>query len=243
MPRFFVEPSALCGDTAFLTGDNADHARVLRLRPGEEVILCAGDGREHVCAWEGFSEGTARLSVALTRPVTSEPRLRVTVLMAYAKSDKLEHVIQKSVELGAAAIAAFPSERCVSRPDPSTVKKKLPRWQSIALSAAEQSGRGVVPTVSVLPDFDSALSLAASTALPLFFYENEETLHLHHCLAAGIPDSACLVTGPEGGFSPQEVRRAEEAGLRSCSLGKRILRCETAPLCALSALLYAAGEL
>jgi 16S rRNA (uracil1498-N3)-methyltransferase len=161
--------------------------------------------------------------------------------MAFAKSDKFEHVLQKATELGAAAIVGFPSARCVSRPD-ERIAKKLERWQKITRSAAEQSGRGCIPEVRVLPSYAEAVRAAAEAELGLFFYENERTVSIRDAISAQ-PRSISLMTGPEGGFEAGEVALAEQAGLTVCSLGPRILRCETAPLCALSAVLYATGQI
>ena len=162
--------------------------------------------------------------------------------MALPKADKLEHVIQKATELGAYEIVTFPSERCVSRPDEKSLRKKLDRWQKIAASAAEQSGRGRIPEVLVLPSYRAALERGAQADLPMLFYENERATTLHMALQSGAWKSVSLMTGPEGGLEEGEVRDAMEAGFRVCTLGRRILRCETAPLCALSAVMYAAGE-
>jgi 16S rRNA (uracil1498-N3)-methyltransferase len=137
---------------------------------------------------------------------------------------------------------AFPSARCVSKPDEKSLKKKLERWQKIAASAAEQSGRGRIPQVVILPSFAEALKRGAQTDLPMMFYENEQATTLHMALNAGAWKSAALLTGPEGGLEEKEVKQAMDAGWKVCTLGKRILRCETAPLCALSAVMYAAGE-
>ena len=162
--------------------------------------------------------------------------------MAFPKADKLEHVIQKATELGAAEIIAFPSERCVSRPDEKSIQKKLERWGKIAASAAEQSGRGVIPKVLVLGSYEEALTRAAQAEKALLFYEHEDTVTLHQALEQGSWSTVSLLTGPEGGLEEREVSKALEAGLTVCTLGRRILRCETAPLCALSAVMYAAGE-
>ena len=137
MIRFFVAPEELSGQTARLTGENARHAKVLRLKQGEEVLLCDGGGEEWLCKVEDPEEFC--LSLVDHRPSSSEAAVRVSVYMAFPKADKLEHVIQKATELGAAEIVAFPAERCVSRPDEKSLKKKLERWQKIAASAAEQS--------------------------------------------------------------------------------------------------------
>ena len=162
--------------------------------------------------------------------------------MAFPKSDKLEHVIQKATELGAVEIVCFPSARCVSRPDEKSLKKKLERWQKIAASAAEQSRRGQIPQVVVLPSYKAALERAAQADLAVCFYENENKLTFRAAIEEKPLATAAILTGPEGGFEEEEIRQAAEAGLKICTLGSRILRCETAPLCALSALMYACGE-
>ena len=243
VPRFFVDPDQVRGGSVLLTGQTAQHIAVLRLRPGDPVTLCTGDGFDHACTLDSVGGGQAVLTVNQTMPNATEPRVQVTIFMAYAKADKLEHVIQKATELGAAAIVAFPSARCVSRPDGKALPKKLERWQAIARSAAEQSGRGVIPPVTTAPSCQSALEQAAAKDLALFFYENEQQTHLSGLFEGRCPRTISILTGPEGGFSPEEALQAQAAGLRSCSLGPRILRCETAPLCALAAVMYAAGEL
>jgi 16S rRNA (uracil1498-N3)-methyltransferase len=144
--------------------------------------------------------------------------------------------------LGAYEIVAFPSSRCVSRPDEKSLAKKLERWQKIAASAAEQSGRGRVPQVLALPSYNAALERAALADKALLFYENERSTTLKMALNSGSYQTVSLLTGPEGGLEVSEVKQAEDAGLQVCTLGKRILRCETAPLCALSAVMYDSGE-
>ena len=182
------------------------------------------------------------LTVLERRPSSTEAAVRVSIYMAFPKADKLEHVIQKATELGACEIVAFPSARCVSRPDEKSLSKKLERWQKIAASAAEQSGRGCVPQVSVLPSYKAALERAAKADKALLFYENEQATTLRMALETGNYETVSLLTGPEGGLEEKEVAQASSAGLQVCTLGKRILRCETAPLCALSAVMYDAGE-
>ena len=242
MVRFFVEPEVLAGDKLALTGENAQHAKVLRLKCGEEVLICDGDGHECLCRIEGVSNGQLDAVVLERRDSVTEAAVKVSVYMAFPKSDKLEHVIQKATELGAYEIVAFPSSRCVSRPDEKSLKKKLERWQKIAASAAEQSGRGRIPLVLVLGSYKEALSRAAQADKALMFYENEQAVTLKMALASGGYRTVSLLTGPEGGLEEKEVEQARDAGMQVCTLGKRILRCETAPLCALSAVMYDAGE-
>ena len=242
MTRFFVEREEMLGDTLVLTGENAQHAKVLRLKAGEEVLVCDGAGQECLCRVMDFDAGEVALEVLERRVASTEAAVRVSVYMAFPKADKLEHVIQKATELGAAEIVAFPSGRCVSRPDEKSLKKKLERWQKIAASAAEQSGRGRIPEVIVLPSYKAALERAVKADKALMFYENEHAVTLRMALEENTWHTVSILTGPEGGLEEREVEQARNAGLQVCTLGSRILRCETAPLCALSAIMYAAGE-
>lgn len=242
MVRFFVTPEELQQEFLVLTGENAKHAKVLRLKNGEGVLVCDGEGRECVCVVSDVSPECISLVVQHRQDSMTEARVRVSIYMAYPKADKLEHVIQKATELGAYEIVAFPSARCVSKPDEKSLKKKLERWQKIAASAAEQSGRGRIPQVVVLPSYAEALKRGAQTDLPMMFYENERATTLHMALTEHTFKTVALLTGPEGGLEESEVQKAMDAGFQVCTLGKRILRCETAPLCALSAVMYAAGE-
>lgn len=259
MARFFVDELPAEGSLYTLTGENAEHAKVLRLRPGEPVTLCDGLGMDCPCT---VTEGGA-LIAGTPLPCPAEPAARVCVYIAFPKADKAEHVIQKAVELGAAEIVLFPSRYCVSRPDSKSLGKKLERWQKIARSAAEQSRRGVIPPVRALDSYAESLKEAAKADTPILFYENEERLTLHEALAgANVGTSivrprtsdACpcmqkqtvsvsLVTGSEGGFSAEEIALARDAGMKICTLGPRILRCETAPLAGLTAVMYALGEI
>lgn len=242
MTRFFVTPGEMQPDFIVLMGENAKHAKVLRLKNGEEVLVCDGQGRECLCAVSDVSEGQISLVVRRQLESASEAAVWVSVYMAFPKGDKLEHVIQKATELGANEIVAFPSARCVSRPDEKSLKKKVERWQKIASSAAEQSGRGVIPEVIVLSSYGEALKRAAQADKAILFYENEQAVTLRMSLETGAYRTVSLMTGPEGGLEPGEVEKARQAGLDICTLGKRILRCETAPLCALSAVMYHIGE-
>ena len=242
MVRFFVSPEEMQPDFMSLTGENAQHAKVLRLKNGEEVLVCDGQGRESLCAISDVNDGQISLVVRHQQQSVTEAKVKVSIYMAFPKGDKLEHVIQKATELGAFEIVAFPSARCVSRPDEKSLRKKLDRWQKIAQSAAEQSGRGVIPKVVALPSYAEALKHAAQADKAILFYENEQAVTLKMSLQAGEFQSISLLSGPEGGLEAVEVEKAREAGFDICTLGKRILRCETAPLCALSAVMYHTGE-
>ena len=242
MPRFFIEKSAISPDFMELTGENAAHAKVLRLKCGDEVTVCDGDGMDYLCVVEQVEAGRLGLRVEEVKASESEPKVQCSVYMALPKADKLEHVIQKATELGATEIVCFPTARCVSRPDEKSLHKKLERWQKIAASAAEQSRRGRIPQVIALPNYATALERAAKADLAVCFYENEEQRTFRQAIDEAPFATVALLSGPEGGFEEEEVAQAKAAGLQICTLGSRILRCETAPLCALSALMYAVGE-
>lgn len=239
MTRFFVSAEEMMADVITLTGENAAHAKVLRLKTGEQLLVCDGQGRECLCL---VVSADMQLQVLERRDSVTEPAIKASIYMALPKADKLEHVIQKATELGAVEIVTFPSARCVSRPDEKSLKKKLERWQKIAASAAEQSGRGCVPEVIVLPSYEAALRRAVKADKAIIFYENEHSTTLHQALESGSYHSISLLSGPEGGLEAAEIVQALEAGCQVCTLGTRILRCETAPLCALSAVMYQAGE-
>lgn len=242
MTRFFVTPEEMTDDSICLTGENAVHAKVLRLKTGEEVMVCDGQGQECQCRVQTAENGQYMLAVVSRGDSITETAVRVSVYMALPKADKLEHVIQKATELGAYEIVTFPTARCVSRPDEKSLSKKLDRWQKIAASAAEQSGRGRIPQVIVLPSYAAALKRAAQCDKAIVFYENEHATTLRQALEEAPYQSISILSGPEGGFEESEICQAREAGLSVCTLGRRILRCETAPLCGLSAVMYASHE-
>lgn len=242
MTRFFVTKEQMESSFLVLIGENATHAKVLRLKQGEEVLICDGEGNECICTISDISPNQVSLVVNARKQSDSEAKVQASIYMAFSKGDKLEHVIQKATELGAYEIVAFPSSRCVSRPDEKSLSKKLERWQKIAASAAEQSRRGRIPHVLVAHSYKEALERAAKADKAILFYENERATTLRMALEENPYSSISLLTGPEGGLEESEIEMAKQMGLQICTLGKRILRCETAPLCALSAVMYASGE-
>lgn len=242
MPRFFVPKNEIGESFMVLTGENATHAKVLRLKNGDEVTVCDAEGTDYQCTVSDVANGQISLFVHAAVSSESEAKVACSIYMAFSKGDKFEHVIQKATELGATELVCFPSSRCVSKPDEKSVAKKLERWQKIAASAAEQSRRGRIPKVLALPSYEAALQRAAQAELAVCFYENENDLTFRAAIESAPFSTAAILTGPEGGFSVEEIELAASAGLKICTLGSRILRCETAPLCALSALMYAKGE-
>jgi 16S rRNA (uracil1498-N3)-methyltransferase len=239
MHRFFAIGAPSNTGRIIIKGQDAAHIRVLRIRPEETVVVCDGRGLDYICRLIRADGREAELEIINTEPSSAEPSVDCTVYAAFPKADKAESIIQKCVELGAAAIYFFPSERCVSRPDQSSVKKKEERWSKISEEAAKQSGRGVIPKTGVIDSFDKAVKQAADADLPLFLYEKETELSIASPLLKKGPSckTVSVMTGAEGGFEPFEADKARQAGMLLVSMGKRILRCETAPVAALSAVM------
>lgn len=242
MPRFFMAGTNILGGMAIMTGRDAEHVRVLRLRPGEDMIICDGKGTDYKCRFVRADKEQVEAEVIEIVPCPAEPSVKVSVLCGLPKGDKTDYIIQKSVEAGAEEIIFFMSSRCIAKPDKP--EKKLERWQRIAEEAAKQSGRGIIPEVKWAGEYAEALNIANQKDLGLFMYETGEREALNTVLEANRNvGSIAIVTGPEGGFAPFEADLARIVGLHICSMGERILRCETAPVVALSAAMYATGNL
>lgn len=238
MPRFFIAGSNLLGGIAFIDGKDIEHLKVLRIRSGEVFTVCDGKGMDYVCRLKTADSKSAEAEILETHPSEGEPTVSCTVYAAFPKGEKAELIIQKAVELGASKLVFFQSARCVSKPDEAAALKKCIRWQKISEEAAKQCGRGIIPDVLVNLSFEKTIAEAAKAELPLFFYEAETDYSLKEVLGSREGyRTVSVVTGPEGGFEISEVQAAKEQGMLIASMGKRILRCETAPLCALSAVM------
>ncbi len=243
MARFFMAGTNLfSGPTVIIRGRDAEHVQVLRLRPGEDVTICDTQGKDYKCRLVQANKEEAEFEVVEVVPCKGEPSVDVTVLCGLPKGDRVDYIIQKSVEAGVHDIVFFRSARCIARPDDPY--KKLERWNRISEEAAKQSGRGIIPQVRWAEDYGEVLNTAVHTELPLFMYETGEREALNTVLEANkTVSSAAVITGPEGGFEQFEADLARIAGLHVCSMGERILRCETAPVVAITALMYATGNL
>ena len=239
MPRFFVEQPPR--EEVFLDGETGAHiVRSLRMKAGEQLTLCAGDGTDYLCTISECTPQGAHVRVTETHPSVGEPKTKVTVCQCWPKGDKLETVTQKAVELGAYEIWPIESSRCVSRPDEKSAAKKLARLQKIALEAAQQSERGIVPQLLPRASLEEALRKAAEQGTILFCYE-KGTESFRQAIE-GEETRFFLFIGPEGGFSPEEAALAQSFGARLLTLGPRILRTETAPLAAIAAIMAEKGE-
>ena len=236
--RYFT--TDISGGTAVLSGADAHHlAHVMRARPGETVTLCDGKGTDYACAVRGFAPDTVELEILSSSTSVSEPGVRVTLYVGYPKQDKLETIVQKAVELGAVRIVPFFSRYCVAAPKKE--EKKNLRYNRIAFEAAKQSGRGRIPQVREMMDLRPALEEMAARPGAMLFYERS-TAPMREVLDR-IEGEASLLIGAEGGFDESEVELALSMGIPSLTLGPRILRCETAPMAALSVLMYHTGNM
>jgi len=212
-----------------VSGDDASHiTRVLRMKPGEHVTVCDTDGVEYDTVLRQTGKDVL-LDVLSSKASENEPPYRAVVFQALVKGDRFDTVLQKATELGAVSFVPVMTSRCTVKLTPAEFGKKVERWQRIAYEAAKQCGRAVIPTVASPVSFSEALEMASATDLPLFCYEGEGTLPLPRIFQEKESvRSVAVFIGPEGGFSPEEARAAEEKGLRMTGLGKRILRTETA---------------
>ena len=240
MPRFFISKDNISDGALFIEGDDARHiARSLRMAVGDEITASDGEGTEYTATLTRIRDERVDAEITLSRPSPSESKVKITLYMAYPKGDKLETVVQKAVELGAYRIVPFESSRCIKRPSSDKAENKRQRFARIALEAAKQCGRGIVPEVSLPLSFKEAIKQASEAELALFCYEDESGKSIKDVLeSTGCVSSVSVMVGSEGGFSPEEARVATDAGMVSVGLGPRILRCETAPDYALSAISY-----
>ncbi len=240
MPRFFVSKEQIADGAIKITGTDAFHiARSLRMAVGDRLTVCDGNGTDYNVKLMRIRDEECECEITDTYKGLSESPIEITLYMAYPKADKLETVIQKAVELGAGRIIPFESSRCIKRPKADKQEKQGLRLRRIAEEAAKQCGRSALPTVAQPLSYKEMLAELKDYSLALFCYESEDKCSFKEAVRRiGRGDRVCVIVGSEGGFSPEEAALAKEYGALSVSFGKRILRCETAPLFALSCLSY-----
>ena len=242
MHHFFVRPEQISGKEAYIEGPDWNHAaNVLRVRPGEQVLLSAGEDWDYLCTVREVDRAGQRvlLSVLEENRDIRELPVKISLYQGLPKSDKMELIIQKAVELGATRVIPVETARCVVKLDRKKAESKRSRWQAISESAAKQSGRSMIPEVAMPMPFAAALKEAADSYIRLIPYENAEGMErTRRILESVVPGQKIAVfIGPEGGFEETEIRQAEEAGFEAVTLGKRILRTETAGFVVLSLLM------
>lgn len=239
MPRFFCN-SPPVGKSLSLFGEDAIHiGRSLRMRLGDVITVCCNK-TDYSCKILKISDEAIELEI-LSHSPSPEPSVSLTLFMAVPKLDKLELIVQKATELGAVEIVPVLTQRCVSRPDPKQFTKKRERLAKIALEAAKQSGRGIVPTVSDIISLECCIEKMKAMDLGLICYEKGGKSLSEFRYSPG--DMVGVLIGSEGGFSPDEVTLCEQNAIEKIWLGERILRCETAPISAISIIMHLSGNM
>ena len=241
MQRFFVTPDQVGEDKIRIQGSDVNHMKnVLRMRPGEEVMVSDGNNRQYRCRVEDYPDGEAVLAILEAGLVDTELPSRIYLFQGLPKQEKMELIVQKAVELGVCQVIPVQTRRCVVKLDAKKAAKKVQRWQQITESAAKQAGRGYIPAVSEVMTFQEALAFSETLDIRLIPYELADGMEGTRKILDGIRpgQSVGIFIGPEGGFEKEEVGRAVEAGAMPITLGKRILRTETAGIAVLSILMY-----
>lgn len=241
MHRFFVEESQIEGTNIHIVGQDAHHIKnVLRMRPKEEILISDGDKTEYTCYIEELLEDEVLAKVMFAKESGLELPSKIYLFQCIPKNDKMELIIQKAVELGACEIIPVAASRCVVKLDAKKEASKLKRWNGISESAAKQSKRMYIPEVTSVMKFQEALEYAKKIDVKLIPYELAKGMEATRECISGIQpgQSVAIFIGPEGGFEESEVQMAMDAGFLPITLGKRILRTETAGFTVLSILMY-----
>ena len=241
MQHFFVTPDQVEDARIIVEGSDVNHMKnVLRLRLGEEVMVSDGNNLSYLCKVEAYEEDRVILGIQETKEADTELPSKVYLFQGLPKGDKMELIVQKAVELGVCEVIPVAMKRSVVKLDEKKAKKKAERWQQIAESAAKQAGRGCIPEVQPVISYREALSKAAELNVLLLPYELAEGMKTtKEVIRKILPgQSIGIFIGPEGGFEREEVEQAMEAGAQVITLGKRILRTETAGLTVLSILMF-----
>ncbi len=242
MYQFFVEPSQIQGTRVIITGNDVNHIKnVLRMQPGEEIAVSNGeDGKEYRCGIEELKEDEIVCTLRFIKEDGVELPSKIYLFQGLPKADKMELIVQKAVELGVYEIIPVATKRAVVKLDEKKAKQKISRWQSISESAAKQSKRRIVPEVHSVMTFKEAVAYAQNIKVKVIPYElaegMEKTRDVINHLKPG--EDVAVFIGPEGGFEENEIQAALENGIEPITLGKRILRTETAGFTVLSWIMY-----
>ena len=246
MYHFFTERNAVDKETVTITGKDVNHIKnVLRMKPGEEIsVSVKGSVTEYRCAIRECNDDSVVCNILMVNETGNELPSKIYLFQGLPKSDKMELIIQKAVELGAFKIIPVEMKRSVMKLDPKKAPDKIKRWQAISEAAAKQSKRSIIPEISMPLSFKEALIEASSLTHKLVPYEcAEEIAHTREVIDKVNPgDSVAIFIGPEGGFDESEIELAKSSGFEIITLGKRILRTETAGLVVLSILMMKLDE-
>ncbi len=239
MPKFFTKPDFIDGNSLTIIGDDVSHiSKVLRMSAGDNIIACDGEGNDYDAVISSVSKTEVVAEIIRKYVCDAEPRVKVTLYQALPKQGKMEYIIQKNTELGVDKIVPVYTKRCVVKPT-----DKTERWSKIAEAAAKQCGRGIIPEVMPTVTFEEALEQMKRHELAIMPYECEEENKLKNILKAEKYNDISIFIGPEGGFDLSEVKAAVNAGVKTVTLGKRILRTETAASAVLPIIMYENDEI
>lgn len=241
MHLFFVTPEQVQGQQICIEGSDVNHIKnVLRMKVGEELHISDGNNKKYLCAIEGMQADQVQVSILEELQTDTELPSKIYLFQGLPKSDKMELIVQKAVELGVHEIIPVATKRAVVKLDEKKAAKKVERWNSIAEGGAKQSGRNRIPRVASVMRFQDAVEKAKELDVALIPYELAEGMQETKRIIEGIQpgQSIAVFIGPEGGFEVEEVTLAMDSGIQPVTLGKRILRTETAGLTALSILMY-----
>jgi 16S rRNA (uracil1498-N3)-methyltransferase len=240
---FFVSSSDISDNSVYFSPEDSKHIyQVLRMSAGDDISVCDDSSHRHMCRLVRVGKDSCVAEILSSEEYSNQPTARVTVYAGLSKGDRFDYLIQKCVECGVYAIVPFISERCIARPTKDEFEKKVKRYQKIADEAVRQSKRSQRVLIGNILTFDQAIENASSHATPLFLYENENQKSLSTILRQSDGTDYSVFTGPEGGFSENEVYKALDCGMSVVSIGPRIMRCETAPVAALCAIMYHTGN-
>lgn len=237
MPKFFVSKQQIANQITILDEDAKHIKTVLRAKPGEEMTVCDGEGTDYFCKINAVAEKEILLDILEKKPCQTEPAVKITLFQGLPKADKMDMIIQKCVELGIDSIVPVVTERTIVKLDKKE-QKKIQRWQKIAESAAKQSGRGKIPCIQNVLSFSQAIEESKKLCSAVIPYEKELQRGIKEFVKTFSGDTLGLFIGPEGGFSLEEIQQAQKEGILPITLGKTILRTETAAIVATAILLH-----
>ena len=246
MYQFFVEPSQIQGTRVIITGSDVNHIKnVLRMQPGEEIAVSNGeDGKEYRCGIEELNEEEVVCTLRFVKEDGVELPSKIYLFQGLPKADKMELIVQKAVELGVYEIIPVATKRAVVKLDEKKAKSKIARWQTISEAAAKQSKRRIVPEIHSVMSFKEAVAYAKNMQVKVIPYELAEGMERTRELIGNLKpgENIAIFIGPEGGFEESEIQAALENGIEPITLGKRILRTETAGFTVLSWIMYQLEE-
>lgn len=244
MPKFFIKKEDIRNEIVTVTGQDATHiSKVLRHAVGDTLTLCDGEGTDFSAEITECTKESVTLKITDTIPCLAEPEISVTLFQGLPKQGKMDYIIEKCTELGITRIVPVAMKRSVAKiEDKKSETKKLERWRKIAAESVKQCGRGRIPEITEVMTVDEAINFSATLDLTVAAYENEQEVSLKSVLEKSTPKSIGVFIGPEGGLDDKEIEKFKGANIPSVTLGKRILRTETAGHTVLTTIMYEYNE-